>query len=105
MKKVFIVIINYNGEKDTKECLNSLKKINHSGFEMHTVVVDNDPKNRIKLNKKDFSEIVQAAKPSDTEIRRINPIKLGSVKNKKEALNKPRLIWLRGSGSNRRPIG
>lgn len=37
--KVFIIILNWNGKKDTIECLNSLKSLKYSNFEI--VVVDN----------------------------------------------------------------
>ena len=57
MKKISIVIINYNGEKDTLDCLDSLKKIKSEGFEFCTVVVDNYPENRIKAPEKDYKDI------------------------------------------------
>ena len=57
MKSVYIIIVNYNGEKDTLECLETLKKINHHGFLLHTIIVDNYPDNRIGIKEKDFSEI------------------------------------------------
>lgn len=37
---VFIVIVNYNGYKDTIECINSLKKIDYENYKI--VVVDNN---------------------------------------------------------------
>lgn len=40
--KVSIIILNWNGLKDTLECLESLKKINYSNFEI--VVIDNGSK-------------------------------------------------------------
>ena len=57
MKKINIVIINYNGEKDTVDCLNSLKKVKHDGFELDAVVVDNYPENRIKLDEKNYKDV------------------------------------------------
>jgi len=39
MPKVFIIILNWNGARDTKECLESLEKLNYSPFEI--IVVDN----------------------------------------------------------------
>jgi GT2 family glycosyltransferase len=39
VKRVAIVILNWNGYKDTKECLDSLKKIDYSNYEI--IVVDN----------------------------------------------------------------
>ncbi|HSX03971.1 MAG TPA: glycosyltransferase family 2 protein [Rhabdochlamydiaceae bacterium] len=37
--KIFIIILNWNGKKDTLECLSSVEKINYQNFEV--VVVDN----------------------------------------------------------------
>lgn len=37
--KVFIILINYNGANDTIECINSIKKISYSNYEI--IVVDN----------------------------------------------------------------
>ncbi len=42
MKKVFIVVLNYNGYKSTIECLESLNRLNNKGIEIETLVVDND---------------------------------------------------------------
>lgn len=41
--KVGIIILNWNGWKDTIECLESLKEIDYPSFE--TIIVDNDSKN------------------------------------------------------------
>lgn len=41
--KVFIIILNYNGWKDTIECLDSLMKINYSNYQV--VIVDNNSSN------------------------------------------------------------
>lgn len=38
-KKVYIIILNWNGKNDTIECLNSLKEINYDNYKI--VVVDN----------------------------------------------------------------
>lgn len=38
-KKVYIIILNWNGEDNTIECLNSLKEINYNNYKI--VVVDN----------------------------------------------------------------
>jgi len=37
--KVFIILVNYNGADDTIECINSIKKISYSNYEI--IVVDN----------------------------------------------------------------
>lgn len=42
--KVFIIIVNYNGYKDTIECLQSLQKITYKNYEV--VVVDNASPNK-----------------------------------------------------------
>lgn len=39
--KVSIVTINYNGKKDTIECIESLQKLKHKDFDLDIVVVDN----------------------------------------------------------------
>lgn len=39
MKKVYIVLLNYNGSKDTIECLESLLKLDYANFQVY--VVDN----------------------------------------------------------------
>jgi len=57
MKNVYIIIVNYNGQKDTVECLRSLQKIYHKNFSIHIVIVDNDPENRINILEKDYREI------------------------------------------------
>lgn len=43
MPKVFIIVLNWNGWKDTIECLESLKKVNYSNFEI--LAVDNGSTN------------------------------------------------------------
>lgn len=41
MDKVFISIVNYNGNKDTLKCLSSIEKLNKKNLVLHTIVVDN----------------------------------------------------------------
>lgn len=41
MKKVFVIILNWNGWKMTLDCLKSLEKTKCDGFELELVVVDN----------------------------------------------------------------
>jgi GT2 family glycosyltransferase len=57
MKNIYIVIVNYNGEKDTLDCLNSLKKIYHKNIHLSTIIVDNNPENRINIAENDFSDL------------------------------------------------
>jgi len=40
--KISIILLNWNGKKDTLECLNSLKKVDYPNFQ--TIVVDNGSK-------------------------------------------------------------
>ena len=62
MPKVAIILLNYNGLKDTSECLESLKKINFENFEI--IVVDNDSKNNeadiLENNFKNFAKIIKS---------------------------------------------
>lgn len=39
--KIAIVVLNYNGQKDTLECIQSLKKVKKDNFLVETIVVDN----------------------------------------------------------------
>jgi GT2 family glycosyltransferase len=57
MKKISIVIVNYKGQKDTVELLESLLKIEKSGHDLFTVVVDNFPGERISLNEDKYKHI------------------------------------------------
>src|SRR4030042_6421634 len=41
MIKVFLVILNWNGYKDTIECLESVSKVEPENYELHVVVIDN----------------------------------------------------------------
>jgi GT2 family glycosyltransferase len=41
MTKIFVTIINFNGQKDTLNCLDSLSKIEVLDFELNVIVVDN----------------------------------------------------------------
>lgn len=45
--KVFIIIINFNGQADTRECLTSLAKLDYPDFEV--VVVDNASREKFSL--------------------------------------------------------
>ncbi|KKR34313.1 MAG: putative glycosyltransferase [Candidatus Gottesmanbacteria bacterium GW2011_GWC2_39_8] len=58
MKKISIVILNYNGLADTIDCLSSLKKIKQAGFVTEIIVVDNGSKEKIKVIKIRFPETV-----------------------------------------------
>lgn len=43
MKKIFIIIVNYHGEKDTQELLESLDNIQRNDYELKIIIVDNSP--------------------------------------------------------------
>lgn len=49
MKTVFISILNFNGKINTLECIESLKKINTSGFNLTIVVIDNGSSEKFDL--------------------------------------------------------
>lgn len=56
MKKVAIIIINYNREKDTVDCLESLLDQDFSKNAFSTIVVDNGSKNKFATDK-NYKEI------------------------------------------------
>lgn len=41
MKKVFIIVLNFNGKKDTLECLKSIVKLQIIRYKLQAIVVDN----------------------------------------------------------------
>jgi len=41
VKKVFIVVLNFNGKEDTLECLASVSRLQVTGYRLQVVVVDN----------------------------------------------------------------
>src|SRR5258705_10163194 len=40
-RRLFVIIVNWNGKQDTLACLSSLEKIERKNIEVHVVVVDN----------------------------------------------------------------
>lgn len=54
MKKIAIITVNYNTEKDTIKLLNSLEKIEKKNFTIQTFVVDNGSKKIFHLNRNNF---------------------------------------------------
>lgn len=62
MPKVFIIIINFNGSKDTIDCLKSLEKITYKNFEV--IVVDN------ASEKDDFEKVEEFLKISSLNAKR-----------------------------------
>lgn len=57
MKKVFLVILNYKGEADTVDLLDSIKRLKKTDFELYTVIVDNSSDDPIKIKPLDFKEL------------------------------------------------
>ena len=58
MTKVFVIILNWNGKKDTHECLKSVQKLTNVGFQLSVVVVDNGSKDgSVRSIKKQFKEL------------------------------------------------
>lgn len=59
--KVSIIILNWNGWKDTIECLESLKKIDYSNYEI--IVVDNGSSgNDVNILRKKFGDYIRIIK-------------------------------------------
>lgn len=52
LKKIFVIILSWNGWKDTVECLESLEKISNDDYQISIIVVDNgsteEPRVRLK---------------------------------------------------------
>lgn len=57
MPNVFISLINFNGEKDTLECLASLTKTNRKDFNLTVVVVDNASEKKFEVKNKEFEDL------------------------------------------------
>src|SRR3972149_8894642 len=57
MKKVFIIVLNWNGYRDTVDCLRSIEKCSYTAYEV--VVVDNGSTDgSVERLKKDFKDVV-----------------------------------------------
>lgn len=55
--KVIVSMLNFNGAKESMECLASLMKIDRSGIDLMTVVVDNGSNEPLDVEEKDYKEI------------------------------------------------
>lgn len=62
MNTVVIIVVHYNAEKDTLECLDSLRDISHVGFSFKVLVVDNASKQPLQLPKRfpDEFEVIRS---------------------------------------------
>lgn len=59
MKTIWIVILNFNGVKDTLECIASLIKSDNKGFKQKILVVDNaSHDNSVSIIKKQFPDVI-----------------------------------------------
>src|SRR5579872_4966835 len=58
MLHVFIILLNYNNDSDTHECLKSIKNLNHSMSRISSVVIDNGSENPFKLTANEKKESV-----------------------------------------------
>ena len=54
MPHVAIIIVDYNGEAETRECLKSLQALNHDTFSFSVTVVDNGSKEPLKISEEDM---------------------------------------------------
>ena len=64
MTKVAIVILNWNGLKNTRECLSSIERLDKKDISLITFVVDNaSTDNSASLLAKEFKEIVIVQNP------------------------------------------
>lgn len=54
MKNVAIVIVNYNGEEDTIECLNSINQLVMDDFKLLVIIVDNGSLNELEIPHSEF---------------------------------------------------
>lgn len=57
MKKIAVIILNYNGFADTHECLRSLTTVKRTGLQLLTVVVDNASKESPEILVCEFPEV------------------------------------------------
>lgn len=65
MKKVFIVTIDFNTEKETHEWLDSIQNVNKKDFSLEIVVVDNASKSPFVLETKEKAENVHVIRSEE----------------------------------------
>ncbi len=49
MEKIAIVILNFNGEKNTIQCLESLNKLQVVNYKLEVIVVDNGSEKEFRI--------------------------------------------------------
>lgn len=54
---VYIILVNWNGWKDTIECINSLKKLSYSNFKV--IVIDNGSRDESRVRLKKYSSFIK----------------------------------------------
>ncbi|MCL5069287.1 MAG: glycosyltransferase family 2 protein [Actinobacteria bacterium] len=54
MKKIAIVILNFNGEKDTIECLKSISKLSRDNYHLSVIIVDNGSDSEFVIQNSEF---------------------------------------------------
>ncbi len=80
MTKVSIIVLTWNGKKDTLECLKSLAKLTIKNFQLEIVVVDNASTDETAAAVKEFSRKFASAtnKTSRKEKERVAQIRVNS---------------------------
>ncbi len=56
MQEIVIILVDYNSHEETKQCLESLLKVEKTGFNTQIIVVDNGSKKNFNLPKKYLSQ-------------------------------------------------
>lgn len=57
MKSVFISILNFNGNNNTLDCVESLKRVNISDFKLTIMIIDNNSSEKLNLQKESLGKI------------------------------------------------
>jgi len=67
MKKIYVVILNYNGWQDTVECVKSLSKIHdNSRYDLETIIIDNASANdSVKKLNEQLESVVMLENPEN----------------------------------------
>lgn len=58
MLKIAIIILHFNNQKLTDDCLSSVKKLSVKNFKLETIVVNNNPQEEIGSLKKKYREVI-----------------------------------------------